>query len=607
VPALDGSANGLLIRAATARRARRDPLAEDSPWWEGGFWLLQGAVLGIYLLRMAVEVALVHGAVPDIPDFTTLGLFIWPVLFAAVTFGPSAALVTTAWIAVLSIPREIAYAQSASPVGAWAETTQIAALCIIALVVGRRVTAERLARRRAEAAHRAHVAAEARYRGLFESNAAPILLVEADGRVVEANRSASLTLGPAVRPGVALGTVIGPEPTRRVLATAGHPPALTGGMDRPGAAGDRTGPEDTAGDTTGPDDTAGDTTGPDDTAGDTTGPDDTAGDTTGPNDTAGDNAGPDDTADDPLREDPLHHDTGECDVELTTAAGPLRFRVAATLIEGAGLVGSTGPGILAGEGRELGSGRLVQVVLNDVTADRRRRESIEGYAASVVQAQEDERRHIAQELHDGPLQSLVHLCRRIDEARRGAMEDGAGNGLTAEHHTAERLTDLRRITEALVDELRSISRGLRPSVLDDLGLAAAVGRLVEDLDERGAMSASLGVTGTPRRLPGPVELAMFRVAQEALSNAEHHAAATRVSVGMQFDERGVRLLVSDDGAGFDPSRAGRRGSRGSLGLLGMRERMHVAGGTLTVHSAAGRGTTVEAWSPSPAVPPATGR
>jgi signal transduction histidine kinase len=168
--------------------------------------------------------------------------------------------------------------------------------------------------------------------------------------------------------------------------------------------------------------------------------------------------------------------------------------------------------------------------------------------------------------------------------------------------TSTELGELRQLTEEVVDELRGISRGLRPSVLDDLGLAAAVGRLLGDVEQRTAITTSIGVTGRARRLPGPLELALFRVAQEALSNAEHHAGAGRLSVGVEFDPRGVRLLVTDDGTGFDPDTAGRHGPRGSLGLLGMRERVHVVGGTLTVHSAPDRGTTVDAWVPAPEQP-----
>lgn len=469
----------------------RDALAGDSPWAEPGFWLVQAVVLGIYLLRLVVEVRLFHAPVPDAPDMSTLGLFIWPVLFAAVNFGPTAGLVTTAWVALSSLPREVAYAHSGNAVGVWSENTQIAALCIIALVVGRRVSAEHVARLRAESAHRAHVSAEARYRRLFEWNAAPILLVERTGTVLEANASALRAFGEVLqgRPRPTLGEILG----------AGEAGNILGGVNA------------------------------------------------------------------------QSEERGE-GLEVTIESGGTLARYRAR----------------AGSVAEAGNDALVQIVFNDVTTEARRRESVEGYAASVVHAQEEERRHLAQELHDGPLQAMVHVCRRIDDARRNPMSPEA----------ARELEELRAITGSLIDDLRGISRGLRPSVLDDLGLAAAVRRLAEDLAERSCIDCSAGVTGTEQRLPSSVELALFRVAQEALSNAEKHSGAARVSVGLAYEAPGVRLLVSDDGEGFDQGSAGRIGAVGSLGLRGMRERLHLVGGSLTVHSNPAAGTTVDAWVPT---------
>jgi signal transduction histidine kinase len=228
---------------------------------------------------------------------------------------------------------------------------------------------------------------------------------------------------------------------------------------------------------------------------------------------------------------------------------------------------------------------LIQLVLHDVTIETLRQQWMEAYAARVLHAQEEERRHIAQELHDGPLQVLVHLCRRIDAVGRSNPDQ-----------LPEELNGLRRITEGLVSELRGISRGLRPSVLDDLGLVAATRLLLEDLQQRTGIDTSLGITGKERRLITPVELALFRVAQEAITNAEHHAHAARVAVGMNFEVGGVRLLVSDDGRGFTPANGSAPAGEGSLGLVGMRERLHLVGGRVEVHSQPGGGTTVDAWA-----------
>ena len=250
-------------------------------------------------------------------------------------------------------------------------------------------------------------------------------------------------------------------------------------------------------------------------------------------------------------------------VRVDVNGAPLLYRADATRLE------------------DVSGQAVVQLVLHDVTIETLRQQWMEAYAARVLFAQEEERRHIAQELHDGPLQALVHLCRRID-----SVGQENGKDLTGE------LEGLRHLAEDLVSELRGISRGLRPSVLDDLGLVAATRRLLEDLERRTGIDTSLGVSGTERRLPIPIELALFRVAQEAITNAEHHADPGRVAVGMSFEAGGVRLLVSDDGEGFESG----SGPRGSLGLVGMRERLHIVGGRVEVHSQPGSGTTVDAWA-----------
>lgn len=253
-------------------------------------------------------------------------------------------------------------------------------------------------------------------------------------------------------------------------------------------------------------------------------------------------------------------------VRVTVDGTPMFFRAEATWLTDA-----------------LGNDQ-VQLVLNDVTAETLRQEWTEAYAARVLTAQEEERRHIAQELHDGPLQALVYLCRRIDEVERGGGENVTGE-----------LAGLRHLAESLIGELRGIPRGLRPSVLDDLGLVAATRRLLEDLEKRTGIDTTLGITGAERRLPISVELALFRVAEEAISNAELHAEPLRVAVGMSFEPGGVRLLVSDDGHGFDAVRNG-TGPRSSLGLVGMSERLHMVGGRVDIDSSPAGGTTVDAWA-----------
>ena len=173
----------------------RDSLATDKPWRDWAFWALQGSVIGLYLARFGIEEAIGRGSIANGADFTTLAVFVWPVLYAAVTFGPTAGTFTTALVAALSVPRLISFAQSLKTASLLSESVQVLILSVIGLVVGRRVAAERVARLQADDARRAHLAAEARYRGLFRTNSAPILLIDSSGKLVESNAAASSIFG----------------------------------------------------------------------------------------------------------------------------------------------------------------------------------------------------------------------------------------------------------------------------------------------------------------------------------------------------------------------------------------------------------------------------
>ena len=236
----------------------------------------------------------------------------------------------------------------------------------------------------------------------------------------------------------------------------------------------------------------------------------------------------------------------------------------------------------------------IQVVFEDVTAETRRHDRMKAFAAQVVLTQEEERRHIAQELHDGPVQTLIHLCRQID-----AITDASGGGIASHGGAQQELKDLRGIVEGTVAELRGIAKGLRPSILDDLGLVASVSQLLADAGKRNSFETSIGVTGDERRLSPAVELALFRISQEALSNIERHADATRVAVGLSSGT-GLRLLVRDDGIGIGPTSIGDepKGSREVAGTprhgrAGQPDRSDPGDPFKPV----GDGTTIDVWVP----------
>lgn len=221
-----------------------------------------------------------------------------------------------------------------------------------------------------------------------------------------------------------------------------------------------------------------------------------------------------------------------------------------------------------------------------------RREALRGeLLGRVVSAQEAERQRIARELHDETGQSLT----AIGMGLRGASANLASDPARAALH-------LRRI-EGLVgqalDELQRLIADLRPSHLDDLGLPAAVRWYAGEVQSRAGVPIEVEIHGAPRPISATVNTTLFRVVQEAITNVLKHAQAHRVTVSLEFGEAEVRAQVRDDGRGFDP--AGVTGSeRPAWGLLGMRERAALLGGSMSLRSAAGEGTTVEVRIPDAA-------
>ncbi len=193
----------------------------------------------------------------------------------------------------------------------------------------------------------------------------------------------------------------------------------------------------------------------------------------------------------------------------------------------------------------------------------------------LVRAEEEERRRLARELHDRTSQDLAGLVVGLEALERAP-------------ETVDR-SELKRLARQVAGELRRVTLDLRPRVLDDLGLAAAIRWLAHE--RHAGMDVDLELP-EELPLPPPLDIALFRIIQEALANVERHARASRVRVAARVDGSVVRATVVDDGAGFDPSAPAE-----GLGLLGMRERAEQLGGVLRVASAPGRGTRVEVELP----------
>lgn len=203
----------------------------------------------------------------------------------------------------------------------------------------------------------------------------------------------------------------------------------------------------------------------------------------------------------------------------------------------------------------------------------------------IVHAQEQERRLLSRELHDELGQSLSALLMRIQSRRcegTGLKEDG----------------DMERIVSDMIDEVRRMSAGLRPTVLDDFGLPIALKRLAQDFGARSPIRVECMISPEMEsvRLSERVETALYRIAQESLTNIVRHAGADEVSVVLSRKDDDAILIVDDNGRGFDHDLIGKSG-RTPLGLTGMRERVSLLGGKFDVDSQIGRGTTIRAVIP----------
>jgi signal transduction histidine kinase len=208
-------------------------------------------------------------------------------------------------------------------------------------------------------------------------------------------------------------------------------------------------------------------------------------------------------------------------------------------------------------------------------------------SASLLRAAETERLRIARELHDETGQVLTAIKLELAELER--LVAGSPTGTAAARRAAE-------LTGRALQSIRATARGLRPAVLDDLGFVPALRTLAEEFAGRTGVAVDLQAAPLDRN-PGPeVQVALYRVLQEALTNVARHAAAARVEIVVGVENGDVVLAVRDDGRGFDPDRATAPGDA-RAGLAGMKERVVGAGGRFTMSSAPGRGSRLEARLP----------
>lgn len=224
------------------------------------------------------------------------------------------------------------------------------------------------------------------------------------------------------------------------------------------------------------------------------------------------------------------------------------------------------------------------------------RTGLQEYVASVTDSQEDERKRIARDLHDGTIQSLIAIGQRIELTRDALAEQP----LT---QSRQQLTEIKAMVTETIANIRQFSRHLRPLTLEDLGLIPALHHLAMHLNQEEDISAELHIEGDAIGLSQDLEVAIFRLVQEALNNIRKHAHATQVDITVRFLSRQTILEVGDNGIGFEvPQNTTDLATKGSFGLLGLEERAALFGGDISIQSAIGQGTIIRVILPHKQIP-----
>lgn len=444
-------------------------LAVHPPVREARFWIIQLMVVLIAGLHFFLDLH-VSTETGAFPSGVPVALLILPIGYAALRYALAGAAVTTAWSILLWLP-DLLLPRDLGHVGG--DLVDLALVAIVGIVFGRRIDAERFAHVRVERAMAKSLEIEVRYHRLFETSHSPILVVDRQGVIADANPAAQDLLG---------AHAIGQECGLLLESDA-----------------------------------------------------------------------------------PLHEQVGR--VLLLSDGHDYRLDVVSLPDE----IGDVS----------------TQLTFEDVTAERSEGRRARRYAQLVVQAEEDQKRRLARELHDEPLQLFLLLARRLESLGEVPGVPGI---------VAEGLEEAHNQSLDAATRLRSLARDLRPPTLDQLGLVAALSSLVADIEDEDDPICELKILGSAVRLNSDTELGAFRIVQEAIRNALHHAGATHLQVTVAFAPDHVKLTVTDDGQGFSPEDLGEYAPE-HLGLLGMRERARLLGGLLDVHSAPGHGTMIEVSIP----------
>ncbi|AEF94054.1 putative signal transduction histidine kinase [Desulfotomaculum nigrificans CO-1-SRB] len=209
---------------------------------------------------------------------------------------------------------------------------------------------------------------------------------------------------------------------------------------------------------------------------------------------------------------------------------------------------------------------------------------------SIIRAQEEERKRVAREIHDGPAQSMANIVMRAEFCLKLLeMNPGMVKG---------ELISLQQLVRQSLNDVRKIIFDLRPMVLDDLGLFPAIKRYVEEYKNQFNINVELVLLGSERRFETSLEVAVFRIIQEALTNIRKHAKAQHVVIKLELITTRINVYIKDNGCGFDIETTKPKSDGSGYGLVGMRERIQLLKGAMTISSAPGKGTEISFWIPT---------
>jgi signal transduction histidine kinase len=246
--------------------------------------------------------------------------------------------------------------------------------------------------------------------------------------------------------------------------------------------------------------------------------------------------------------------------------------------------------LVVGSGLAVASARVLNLLRASLA---RRRRELGALSARLMSVQEEERRRLSRELHDEFGQSLTAVSAYLWLIERQLPADG--------EKLRAQAAEARRVVTGTLGAMRELSQLLRPSVLDEFGLVPSLDSHLKTFTERHQIAISFDAQGLPERLPPEMETALYRIAQEALTNVVRHARAQRVRIALSATKRELRLDIEDDGIGFPARQA--NGGRSGTGLVGIRERARALGGTVTLSS--GKGARLRVTVPlRSAAPPA---